>query len=158
MSTPVNVLFCPECIIGWQYASEMPHTLARILIRCVFSTKGRRPFIVEPEILWKHLGVIAKSKNVTLVTAGGTTNHVHLLLALSSMMTVAKVIQDLKALSSRWIKEDVAGFTWQEGQGSAWRERITTGKRGGLDRTSGLAPSEVNVRAGVFGTGPQSVY
>ena len=31
---------------------------------------------------------------------------------------VAQVIQDLKAPSSRWIKEDVAGFTWQEGQGA----------------------------------------
>ena len=102
--------FVTECIIGCQYTSEMPHTLARILIRGVFSTKGRRPFIGEPEILWKHLGAIAKSKNVPLVTAGATTNHVHLLLALSSIMTVAEVIQDLKALSSRWIKDDVAGF------------------------------------------------
>ena len=34
------------------------------------------------------------------------------------MMTVARVIQDLKTLSSHWIKEDVAGFTWQEGQGA----------------------------------------
>jgi REP element-mobilizing transposase RayT len=96
----------------------MPHTLARNLLHCVFSTKGRKPLIVEPAILWKHLGVIAKSKNVALITSGGTNNHVHLLLALSPMMPLAKVIQDLKAHSSRWMKEDVPGFSWQEGYGS----------------------------------------
>jgi REP element-mobilizing transposase RayT len=96
----------------------MPHTLSRNLVHCVFSTKGRRPLIAEPEVLWKHLGVIAKSKNIALLTAGGTTNHIHLLLALSPMMMLAKVIQDLKAHSSRWMKEDVARFTWQEGYGA----------------------------------------
>ena len=96
----------------------MPHTLARNLVHCVFSTKGRRPLIAEPGVLWKHLVVIAKSKNIALLTAGGTTNHVHLLLALSPVMMLAKVIQDLKAHSSRWMKEDVARFSWQEGYGA----------------------------------------
>ena len=40
----------------------MPHTLARNLVHCVFSTKGRRDLISEPEALWKRLGVIAHAK------------------------------------------------------------------------------------------------
>ena len=96
----------------------MPHTLARNLVHCVFSTKDRRPLIHDPEILWKHLGVIAKSKNISLITAGGTNNHVHLLMALSPTATLAKTLQDLKAHSSRWMKEDVRMFTWQEGYGA----------------------------------------
>ena len=96
----------------------MPHTLSRNLVHCVFSTKGRLPLIREPAVLWKHLGVIAKSKDIALITAGGTRNHVHLLLALSPVMTLAKTIQDLKAHTSRWMKKDVAAFTWQEGYGA----------------------------------------
>ncbi len=96
----------------------MPHTLSRNLVHCVFSTKGRLNLIQEPDVLWKHLGVIAKAKNIALVSAGGTANHVHLLLALSPVMTLANAIQNLKAHSSRWMKEDVPNFAWQEGYGA----------------------------------------
>jgi putative transposase len=96
----------------------MPHTLSRNLVHCVFSTKGRRPLIVEPEALWKHLGIIAKTKSISLIVAGGTKNHVHLLVALSPTMTLANAVQNLKAHSSRWMKEDVPAFTWQEGYGA----------------------------------------
>ena len=95
----------------------MPHTLSRNLVHCVFSTKGRVGLIQEPEVLWKHLGVIARAKDISLVTAGGTSNHVHLLIALSPVMTLANAVQNLKAHSSRWMKEDVATFAWQEGYG-----------------------------------------
>ena len=96
----------------------MPHSLSRNLVHCVFSTKGRMNLIPKPDDLWKRLGLIAKAKDIALVTAGGTANHVHLLLALSPKMTLANAIQNLKAHSSRWMKEDVPGFAWQEGYGA----------------------------------------
>jgi REP element-mobilizing transposase RayT len=65
----------------------MPHTLARNLVHCVFSTKGRRNLICEPEALWKRFGVIAHAKDISLITAGGTANHVHVLIALSPATT-----------------------------------------------------------------------
>jgi putative transposase len=64
------------------------------------------------------LGVIAKAKDISLVTAGGTANHVHLLIALSPKITLANAIQNLKAHSSRWMKEDVPRFAWQDGYGA----------------------------------------
>ena len=96
----------------------MPHTLSRNLVHCVFSTKGRLNLIPEPGALCEHLGVIAKSKGVALIAAGGTPNHVHLLIALSPTMTLSNAIQNLKAHSSRWMKEEVPRFTWQEGYGA----------------------------------------
>jgi REP element-mobilizing transposase RayT len=96
----------------------MPHTLARNLVHCVFSTKGRFPLIHDPKALGRHLGVIARAKNIALITAGGTANHVHILLALSPTMTLSNAIQNLKAHSSRWMKEDVRNFAWQEGYGA----------------------------------------
>ena len=96
----------------------MPHTLARNLVHCVFSTKGRFPLIREPEQLWRHLGVIARVKNIALLSAGGTANHVHILLALSPTMALANAVQNLKAHSSRWMKEEVRKFAWQKGYGA----------------------------------------
>ena len=96
----------------------MPHTLSRNLVHCVFSTKGRVSLIDQPEALWKRLGVIARAKDISLVTAGGTANHVHLLIALSPVMTLANAVQNLKAHSSRWMKDDVPAFAWQEGYGA----------------------------------------
>jgi REP element-mobilizing transposase RayT len=95
----------------------MPHTLARNLVHCVFSTKGRLNLIKDPASLWNHLGVIAKTKGIALVAVGGTSNHVHMLIALAPTITLATAIQNLKAHSSRWMKEDVPRFAWQEGYG-----------------------------------------
>ena len=96
----------------------MPHTLSRNLVHCVFSTKERRDQIRDPEALWKRLCLIAKAKNISLLMVGGTANHVHLLIALSPVMTLSNAIQNLKAHSSRWMKEDVPLFSWQEGYGA----------------------------------------
>ena len=96
----------------------MPHTLARNLVHCVFSTKGRLNLIHDPEALWKRLALISNAKQISLITAGGTKNHVHLLIALSPKMMLANAVQNLKAHSSRWMKEDVPRFSWQEGYGA----------------------------------------
>ena len=69
-------------------------------------------------MLCRHLGVIAKAKDIALIAAGGTANHLHLLIALSPVMTLSNAIQNLKAHSSRWMKEDIRGFAWQEGYGA----------------------------------------
>lgn len=96
----------------------MPHTLSRNLVHCVFSTKERRDQIRDPEALWKRLAIIAKAKNISLLMAGGTADHVHLLIALSPVMTLSDAVRNLKAHSSRWMKEEVPLFAWQEGYGA----------------------------------------
>jgi REP element-mobilizing transposase RayT len=96
----------------------MLHALARNLVHCVFSTKGRAQLMKQSELLWSRLALIARSIEIPLITAGGTRDHVHMLLALPTTMTLEKAVQDLKAHTSRWMKEDVRGFTWQEGYGA----------------------------------------
>jgi putative transposase len=46
---------------------------------------------------------------------GGTTNHVHLLLSLPSTVAIAQLVRDLKANSSRHLKEQGRSFAWQDG-------------------------------------------
>jgi putative transposase len=99
----------------------MSHTYISNLVHCVFSTKNRRD-LIRPEIqsdLWAFLGGIARKNEFKAVIAGGTENHVHILLSLSAQMLLAKAMQLIKGASSRWMNEKHAnGFAWQEGYGA----------------------------------------
>jgi putative transposase len=98
----------------------MAHKYPNILIHLVFSTKERRDLIPDDlrPVLWKYLAGIGRNHKIPVVAAGGTANHVHLLIALPSDVTVAKAVQVLKANSSRWIGEHGIAFAWQEGYGA----------------------------------------
>ncbi len=60
----------------------------------------------------------AKRKGIYVITAGGTANHAHVLIALPPILTLAKVLQTIKAYSSRWMSEHGVDFKWQEGYGA----------------------------------------
>jgi REP element-mobilizing transposase RayT len=92
----------------------MADTYIKILVHCVFSTKERRPQILEPQKLWSYLRGIARNRGVDTLAIGGTANHVHILLALPSSLTVAQMMRDLKANSSRHLNEHMRGFAWQD--------------------------------------------
>jgi putative transposase len=93
----------------------MSHTHASVLVHCVFSTKNRVNLIPDCEALWRYIAVLARDNKVTLLAAGGTANHLHLLLTVPPMRPLAKVIQELKGSSSRWLHEHGHRFAWQEG-------------------------------------------
>ena len=95
----------------------MGHTYASNFIHCVFSTKNRAPLLGADRMtsLHSYLGGIAKGEGFTLVAAGGTANHVHLLLLLTASCSLAHSVQKLKGSSSHWMGPD---FSWQEGYGA----------------------------------------
>ncbi|MGC2108667.1 MAG: IS200/IS605 family transposase [Candidatus Korobacteraceae bacterium] len=93
----------------------MADTYTKILVHCIFSTKGRQALISEPEKLWTYLRGIARNRGVDTLAIGGTANHVHILVGLSSSLTVAQLMRDLKANSSRHLNEKKRGFAWQDG-------------------------------------------
>src|SRR5208283_4295536 len=93
----------------------MPHALTSNLLHCVFSTKDRANSIPDPQALGRYLGGVAREKSIPLLMAGGTKNHLHLLLALPAAMPLAKAVQDLKGNSSRWLNQHGSRFAWQEG-------------------------------------------
>ena len=81
---------------------------------------GRRN-LIKPELqerLWAFKGSIAKHKDIHLISAGGTANHAHILIALQASLTLAKALQIIKAYSSRWMAEQGVNFKWQEGYGA----------------------------------------
>jgi len=96
----------------------MSHPHASVLVHCVFSTKNRANIIPHCEALWRYIAVLAKDNKITLLAAGGTKNHVHLLMGVPPVLPLAKVMKELKENSSRWLHEHGHRFMWQEGYGA----------------------------------------
>jgi putative transposase len=98
----------------------MAHTYPNVLIHSVFSTKLRRNSIPDDlrEKLSMYFVGIGKSHDISILCAGGTGNHSHLLIVLPASMPLAKAVQVLKANSSRWLGEHGFDFAWQEGYGA----------------------------------------
>ena len=95
----------------------MAHTYATNFIHCIFSTKERKPILVADRMptLYAYLGGIAQGEGFCLIAAGGTANHVHLLITLPPRIPLATALQKLKGSSSHWMG---SGFSWQEGYGA----------------------------------------
>jgi REP element-mobilizing transposase RayT len=97
----------------------VPHTYVTELIHCVFSTKDRRNLITaeaQPD-LWAFIGGIARKNGFKALIAGGTENHVHILLSLPATLSLA--MQLIKGSSSHWMNEKCKSkFAWQEGYGA----------------------------------------
>jgi putative transposase len=95
----------------------MAHTYANNFIHCVFSTKDRRSLIPADRRaeLYAYMGGIARGEGFSLISAGGTANHIHLLFVLPASHSLARAVQKLKGSSSRWMGD---GFFWQEGYGA----------------------------------------
>ena len=96
----------------------MSHTHTWVLVHVVFSTKERANLIPDVSELCRYVTGVAKAKKLILLAAGGTSNHVHLLLALNPALALSKAVQDLKGNSSRWLGERGVQFAWQEGYGA----------------------------------------
>jgi len=95
----------------------MAHTYASNFIHCIFSTKERKPLIAanRKTDLYAYIGGIARNEGFSLVAAGGTVDHVHLLFILPPTQSLATTVQKLKGSSSHWMGK---GFSWQEGYGA----------------------------------------
>ena len=96
----------------------MPHALTSNLVHCVFSTKDRANTIPDPDALARYAAGVAREKHIPLLIAGGTENHLHVLIALPAATPLAKAVQELKGNSSRWLNQHGPSFAWQEGYGA----------------------------------------
>ncbi len=88
-------------------------------VHCVFATKGRQRWIRGDRRERLHSYLLAAIKHIGAepIAAGGVEDHVHLLFALSSKLSLAELVQKAKANSSKWMKEEfgIRDFSWQEG-------------------------------------------
>jgi putative transposase len=93
----------------------LAHTYTLNLVHVVFGTKHRAPLIRRLDLLTKNLRGIARNKNIDVLAAGGTGDHIHLLLRVPPTRALSEAIRDLKANSSRYLGEVTGHFAWQDG-------------------------------------------
>ncbi len=97
------------------------HSNVCALMHFAFSTKERRP-LIKPEMqprIWEFMGGIARENGAVALAIGGIEDHVHLLLSLSANTSIAKVMQEVKAGSSKFMHETFTrDFAWQDGYGA----------------------------------------
>ncbi|HXG66386.1 MAG TPA: IS200/IS605 family transposase [Blastocatellia bacterium] len=94
-----------------------------IMIHFVWSTAGRERWI-DPQWrdrLYAYIGGVLENKRAKLICAGGLPDHIHLYVSMPSTITLAEMVNVMKANSSRWIHEtfpDKKAFAWQKGYGA----------------------------------------
>jgi len=64
------------------------------------------------------MATIFRKHDVITKTVGGLDDHVHLLFQLPAPLALSKAVYLVKASSSRWMKQFVSDFDWQEGYGA----------------------------------------
>ena len=101
----------------------MSQSIVKMYAHIVFSTKNRE-HLIHPEIENDLLGYvhgIIENNDAKLIIANGTTDHIHLLVALPKKIDIPELIGDIKRDSSAWVKKQNSQFNnfyWQRGYGA----------------------------------------
>ena len=98
----------------------MPQSLSQLYVHLVFSTKHREPTLLSPlgEHLHAYLATVLKNQDSPALKVGGMSDHVHALFRLSKNFSLAKIVEEVKTSSSKWVKTQgraFANFHWQSG-------------------------------------------
>lgn len=101
----------------------MPNTYTQLLFHVVFATKDRERTLSDGhrEHLYRYIWGIHKNLRCHLFRIGGIDDHVHILTAIPTALSLAEYVKEVKTGSSRWLKEQ-AEFQrfegWQDGYGA----------------------------------------
>ena len=98
----------------------MAQSLCKIYLHIVFHIKTTSPIVQREHIprLHQYIGKLVNTTGCHVVCVGGTENHIHALVLLTSTVTVAHLVEEMKRNSSRWIKKLTPcyeKFEWQGG-------------------------------------------
>jgi REP element-mobilizing transposase RayT len=101
----------------------VPQSLAKNLIHLVYSTKNREHMLTDAvrEELHRYSAGILKEWESPAILINSVEDHIHILYSQSKNHCLAKIVEEVKKGSSRWIKtkgNGFAGFYWQNGYGA----------------------------------------
>lgn len=100
----------------------MAQSLSKLFVHIVFHIKTTSVEIRQEDKkdLYAYMGAIIKDKDCIPIIINGTENHVHILCVMSKNIALAKLVEEIKGNSSRWIKTlnpFYEKFAWQGGYG-----------------------------------------
>jgi len=100
----------------------MANTYSQVYLQFVFAVKGRQSIINSKynEELQKYITGIVQNRKQKMLAINNVSDHIHLLVGFNTIMSIADFMEEVKAISSKFINEKawVKGkFEWQRGYG-----------------------------------------
>ena len=98
----------------------MAQSYGPVYLHIIFSTKHREALLTNElhTEFARYITPILKDCKTRLITEGGMPDHVHLLIDLGRESSVSKVLREIKAKSSAWLRQKTGKkFSWQSGYG-----------------------------------------
>ena len=98
----------------------MSQSLSKLYIHLIFHIKNNSVTIrnEDKKKLFAYMGAIIKDNDSIPILINGTNDHIHILCVMSKNIALAKLIEEIKRHSSRWIKtvdQHYKQFAWQGG-------------------------------------------
>lgn len=98
----------------------MSQSLSKLYVHIVYHIKSTSVEIrhTEKQKLYAYIGSVVKTNESIPIAINGTHDHIHILCVMSKNIALAKLVEEIKRHSSRWIKtldEHYKSFAWQGG-------------------------------------------
>jgi len=98
----------------------MGQSLSKLYVHIVFHTKNNRIKMrkQDRDHLYAYMGSVIKTNDSIPIIINGVEDHVHVLCVMSKNIALAKLVEEIKRHSSRWIKTldpYYKNFAWQGG-------------------------------------------
>ena len=98
----------------------MSHSMSRIWIHSVWSTKERSPFLIENKrkIIIPHLRDQFKAMDCEVKIINGIEDHLHSLFLMNYKYSIMEILKNVKGETSHWINDKNIfdfKFSWQVG-------------------------------------------
>jgi len=101
----------------------MAQSLSKLYVHIIYHIKNNSQVIIrkqEKEKLYAYMGSIINDNESIPIKINGVEDHVHILCVMSKNIALAKLVEEIKRHSSRWIKTIdpyYTQFAWQGGYG-----------------------------------------
>jgi len=101
----------------------MVQSLSKLYVHIIFHVKFDHIKIRKDVMheLYAYMGAVINDNDSIPIMINGTDNHVHILCVMSKNISMAKLVEEIKRHSSRWIKDKglhYLKFAWQGGYSS----------------------------------------
>jgi len=97
----------------------MSQSLSKVFVHLIFCTKGRAALIRSEweDQLYAYIVGICSALTSPVESINGTSDHVHILFCQSKNHSLAKIAEEVKKSSSKWVKVQNYNsmFAWQGG-------------------------------------------
>ncbi|MFT5527640.1 MAG: putative transposase [Pirellulaceae bacterium] len=101
----------------------MPGTHQQLLYHIVFSTKNRKPYLLDSrrDETFAYMAGVTKNLGGFALQIDGWLDHAHLLVRIPAKIAISDFVGRLKASTSRHVNETsgkILKFGWQDGYGA----------------------------------------